>query len=124
MPALYIAIQQLLLIARFFHCALLTSVYARIQAISQLAVALHTKRPNLRNNDAVRFPQQLEGGMEIRTTIFAGVRRESVVGGSAEYLEAMLQSHRRQRIAAAASDPSMCSKIHNGPLHSDAKAFL
>jgi hypothetical protein len=62
--------------------------------------------------------------MEIRAITFDGVDRESVAGGSAEHLEAVLQSHRRQRIAASASDPSMCLKIHTDPLHSDAKAFL
>jgi hypothetical protein len=67
---------------------------------------------------------QLDGVMEIRATIFDGVDRESVAGGSSESLEAVLQSHRRQRIAAAASHPSMCSKMHTDPLHSDAKAFF
>jgi hypothetical protein len=58
MPAPHIVIQHVLLIC--FHYALLTFVYARIQAISQLAVAVHAKRLNLRNKDAVRPPQQRE----------------------------------------------------------------
>ena len=112
MPAPHIVIQHVLLIGRFFHYALLTFVYARIQAISQLAVAVHAISLDLRNKDAVRPPAAIRGSHGNSDYNLRWRYRETVVGGSSEYLEAVLQSHRRQRIAAAASDPSMCSKMH------------
>jgi len=124
MPAPHIVIQQVLLIGRFFHYALLTFVYARIQAISQLAVAVHAKRLDLRNKDAVRPPAAIRGSHGNSDYNLRWRYRETVVGGSSEYLEAVLQSHRRQRLRLQHRIHPCARKCTPDPVHSDAKVFL